>query len=455
MLELLGEANTDALTGLHNRKSWIETLSADVARLKPGQSVVVIAADLDGFKSVNDALGHPAGDVVLQSVARLLQETADDLRMRNAAIARIGGDEFFCSFIAPDDDADEVTRRFAGSVLEHLRNPIELELGDKTERCIVGASFGYTFAQGNRADIDTLVSNADIALYHSKRAGKGRYTKFNPTMRELAEHRLGFETDMRRGLLEGEFVPFFQPQYDLTSGQIVGAEVLARWQHPKRGLLSASEFISEANGLGLSYDIDGAVALAALEFFETHIRHRHTGVRISLNASLSSLTNEDFAFSLISVCEMFGIPPSSIVIEVLETVMLGEAGQSVRTSLHALRKAGFRLVIDDFGTGYSSIETVADLEIEGLKIDGGLVRRSAEVRFEKILSATVAMAKSLQIDVCAEGIETQQALETVKRVGCDTAQGYFLGRPVGGQDFLSILSSHANSQGVTAFPRTG
>lgn len=455
MSKLDSEANTDALTGLLNRKRWLELMSAQLGSLSEGERLVIIASDLDGFKSVNDALGHPAGDLVLKRVAELLETMSDEHQLSKASVARIGGDEFFCSFLASPDNTDAITRNFANSIIQRLEEPIELKLGDSSENCIVGASFGYTSTGDRDEDIDVLVSDADIALYHSKSSGKGRCSKFRPEMRELAEYKLSLETDIRRGVLAGEFIPYYQPQFDISSGEIVGVEVLARWQHPRRGLLSASEFIPDADDIGISDFIDGAIILSALEFFGQRLGNWRGKLTVSLNASAAILTQEGFSLQLASLCEMFEVPTSAIVIEVLETLVLEKNSSSIARSLRDLQQAGFGLVVDDFGTGYSSIETVADLDIEGLKVDRGLVMRSAEERFERVLSATVAMAKGLEVKVCAEGVETKESLAFVERIGFDTAQGNYLSGPKSGAGLVQLLNRESSESVVTEFRTVG
>jgi diguanylate cyclase (GGDEF)-like protein len=302
------DANFDALTGLENRRRFTEGLERQIAERPEACSVVVVALDLDGFKAVNDVLGHPAGDDVLRYVARLLQEETARLPTETPPLmSRLGGDEFFVSFIAQTSAAVSVTETFGATLIGRLKDPVPIALENGDERCIVGVSMGFVTLAAQGALIDTVLADADIALYSSKRAGKGRITRFQPEMREAAVSRLHRETELRRGLLDGEFEPFFQPQVDMATGRFAGFEALARWRHPVRGLLSPDKFLSDAEETNVMNAIEGGLIFKSLDFVAQMNAAGLAIPNMSINVSEHSLRDDGFVENLVGTCAMLGL----------------------------------------------------------------------------------------------------------------------------------------------------
>lgn len=438
------QANYDALTGLENRRRFIKGLEALLVAREDAQSIVVIAMDLDGFKSVNDVLGHPAGDAVLRHVAALL--TAEAGRLEAVApplVSRLGGDEFFLAFVSDTETAAWGAEAFGAAMIERVAEPVPIMVDGNEERCIIGVSLGYTVSAEGPERIDTIVADADIALYHSKRSGKGRITRFRPDMRDAAVSRLHRETELRRGLMEGEFEPFLQPQIHMDTGAFAGFEVLMRWRHPVKGVLAPDLFFAAAEECNLLHAIEGRVMFTALDAVARMETDGLSVPKIALNVSEASLRDETFVENLTGVCSMLGIAPGSVILEILETLTVEVRNEQPSQTLRALIAAGFQTAIDDFGTGYSSLAAVSELEFHFLKIDKSLVQRMSEARAEKVLAATIGMAKGMGAQVIVEGIETQLAYDTMRAMGCDIAQGYLLGRPMEVSDAAEWLKSRA------------
>lgn len=435
------EANHDALTGLLNRKRFAELMQEMFAKQGPDSTLAVVAMDLDGFKAVNDALGHPAGDELLQRVADMLRAQA---RCLNAVeppfLARMGGDEFMMACLLPAQEAFSAVEGFGGCMLDNLEQPIALHASDSGASCLVGMSMGVSFSDDAGGSVGRLLSDADIALYTSKERGKGRLTRFHAALRATAEQRLQLETDLRRAAINGEFHPFFQPQVDLKTGRFVGFEVLARWKHPTRGLLGPDQFAEDAEKIGVLDMIEASLILLALEAMKG-LRDDGFGVpRVFLNVSAQTLRDAEFVENLLSTVSMFCLPTSSIGIEISETVVIEGIDDPAYRSIQRLSQSGFATVLDDFGTGFASLSGLSGLDLHSVKMDQSLVAQISDPRMSKALRASVAMGKSMGLSVCAEGIETSETLDVLRMMGCDQGQGPVIGPLVditGARDWLS------------------
>ncbi|MEM9971932.1 MAG: EAL domain-containing protein, partial [Pseudomonadota bacterium] len=365
------QANHDALTGLANRKRMGEIARQFFAADRTdGAGLVAVGIDLDGFKAVNDTLGHPMGDLVLRNVASLLQTAIDETDgIQKSVIARLGGDEFAVVLTTKPDRVEAVVGALSSYLLESLKRPMRITHGKGSTDCSIGMSLGYATAKQSNSDPDTLISNADIALYEAKRAGKHRIIHFQTSMRDGAEQRHEAETELRHAILNDEFVPFFQPQVSFDTGALTGVEALARWHHPKRGWLTPQSFWAMAEECGMAEMLEGGLAFRSVEAFAAL---RDAGVNIptlGINVSPRMMRDANFAADLVATCNMFLIDPSDVEIEVMEDVLAqGETGAAYET-ISALAKAGCRVVVDDFGVGYSSLSTVSMLDIKGLKLD--------------------------------------------------------------------------------------
>jgi diguanylate cyclase (GGDEF)-like protein len=429
MRQLDRDANYDALTGLENRRRFAEGLQRLIETRPDECSVVVIALDLDGFKAVNDVLGHPAGDEVLRHVAAILkEETAVIPTAAPPLVSRLGGDEFFVCFTAATEVAVPAAEAFGAALIARVKDPLRITLEDGEEQCLVGVSLGFVTLRTHDAVIDTVLADADIALYASKRAGKGRMTRFRPDMRAAAISRLRRETELRRGLMDGEFEPYLMPQVDMETGGFVGFEALARWRHPVHGILGPAAFLPDAEDTNMVNAIEGSVIFKTIDVLAQMNGDGLNVPMVSINVSERSLRDVDFVDNLAGICAMFGVPPSLVTVEILETLTTeGRKEQPLQTILN-LGRRGFRTAIDDFGTGYSSLAAVSSLDVQYLKVDRSLVRQLGEARVEKVLVATIAMAKGMGVKVVAEGVETQHAFDALRAMGCDCAQGHLVGK---------------------------
>lgn len=423
----------DHMTGLANRSRFLaratEMMNDTPRKLN---RMFILAMDLDGFKEVNDTLGHPVGDQVLRHVAKLLRNIVNsEQHVGELILSRVGGDEFLVCGHLPTGDVAKFARELGEKIIAEVEKPILVKLDDnRAEKCVIGVSIGYTFGQASKGNIDLFLSNADIALYESKRSGKGIATAFEGRMRDTAEKRHRLTSELKLALRGLEFKPFFQPQIDLNTGKIYGVEALARWDHPERGLIGPGEFMEMAEDSRVIDALDGQIMLAA---FEAHHKSKSEGVdlgRLSLNASGMALRNSEFCDILLNVAHAHGMSPDQITIEVLESLLIqGETDPATET-IQKLARAGFGIAVDDFGVGYSSLSRLSREEITAIKIDRSLVQRMNEGNMEMVLGAIAAMAKGINATLLAEGIENKRQLASLERLGVDIGQGFFWTAPL-------------------------
>jgi diguanylate cyclase (GGDEF)-like protein len=432
----------DALTGLPNRLLIVEQLElalAQARRHKRRASVMFI--DLDHFKRVNDTLGHRAGDELLcQASARLAAtlRAADALARATTeraphSLARLGGDEFIVMLTDVDEpeDAAGVAQRLVASLAEPM-------VVHGTE-VFASASIGVATFPDDGADIDTLLMNADTAMYRAKAAGRGGFQLYDPSMNARALDRLHLEASLRRALERDEFVLHYQPRIDVLSGRLVGAEALIRWQHPERGLLQPSEFIPLVEDAGLEIPIGEWAIRTACRQSAAWRAAGLAAVPIAVNLASTHLREEGLPGLVATALATHGVPACGLEIEVTESILLADPELSVRIA-QELATLGVQLSIDDFGTGYSSMSYLKKLPIAALKIDRSFVRDlESDPDDAAIVSAIIALAHSLKLKVVAEGVETQAQLAFLQSVACDEYQGFLTGRPVDVQAFTQLL----------------
>lgn len=436
--QLEHSAHHDQLTGLKNRRALQDDLDRRISSLGRSDSrTYVVQLDLDGFKLVNDTLGHPAGDVVLKRVSQVLMNMC-----RNGdTVARVGGDEFVVVLDVPPETAPIRVQNFAEGVISRLSEPMELE----GHLYSIGASAGYAAADTGLVNRDVLISNADIALYVSKKTGKGVATAFTEEMRGEMEKRHSLISDLQRGLDADEFVPFFQPQVGFHDGRLTGFEVLGRWDHSERGIVSPADFIPLAEEVGLIEEIDTKIMMAGLDGIAALRADGWDVPKISLNCSARSLRRPDYCSDLLESLSARNLSSSDIVVEVLETSLIESSGDLAVNTVSDLARAGFEIAIDDFGTGYASLATLAALDISQLKIDRSLVVAMNSAKGKKVIEAIVALSKGLDLVVVAEGIETPTQYSALKSLGCDIAQGYKIGRPMSQIKTFEWLKTYGQS----------
>lgn len=429
--ELRHRALHDPLTGLGNRILFRDRLDHAVARAaRAPESLAVLMIDLDGFKGVNDSLGHAAGDQLLREVATRLRGSVRP----GDTVSRMGGDEFAILIEgAPFDTAATVAQR----IINRLRAPIELEGKPIVCQGSVGISSGST-AIGS----EDLLRHADLAMYAAKQAGKGRYAAFDPSMLSVATERVELESDLRRAVRERTLGLAFQPIVRLPHGQISGAEALVRWQHPTRGNIPPSDFIGMAEESDLIVELGRFVlteACRAAKRFQA-ARPEHENFAVSVNVASRQLVSPWLVKEVREALEETELAPASLVLEITEGALMDDASAIV-PALESLKALGVRLAIDDFGTGWSSLSRLRSFPVDKLKIDRSFVNEiSAAGDDAPIATAVIAMAHSLSLTTVAEGVETVEQLAFLHQHGCEEVQGFLLGRPMPVDALMEVLS---------------
>jgi diguanylate cyclase (GGDEF)-like protein/PAS domain S-box-containing protein len=437
--ELLRQAFTDSLTDLPNRPLFVDRLNhAAVRSDRTGGAVGVLLVDIDGFKVVNDSLGHSAGDRVLTAVAKRLRGCLrpDD------TLARFGGDEF--AVLIEDLDSLDTATALAQKMMAALHRPFQA--GGR--EVIVSASAGITVSAGTRARAADLLREADIALHHAKSSNRAGWIVFNTAVHARSLERMDLETEMP-GLVErGELVLHYQPEVDLGSGVIVGAEALVRWQHPHRGLISPAAFIPIAEQTGSILAIGHWVLQEACRRARDWrpVQPDAEPLVVSVNLSARQLQQPDLVEQVVAVLRDSGLPPGRLRLEVTESAAMQDIEAAVRT-LTALKALGVQLAIDDFGTGYSSLSYLRRLPVDTLKIDRSfLVELESDAQAVAIVRSVTALAHEMGMEVTAEGIETKEQLASAVLLMCDRGQGYYFAPPVTDHALEQLL--HAQTAGA-------
>ena len=419
----------DALSGLPNRVFLSEKLrdAIEVAQSRFGR-VALLFLDLDRFKDVNDTLGHARGDRLLQMVAlRLVKELGD-----RGTIARMGGDEFVV-LLTDCRDAEQV-REVAERIIVSISEPFPL---DEYEQ-FISTSIGISIYPEDGRDDQTLIKNADIAMYRAKERGRNGYYFYNPTLEAPIHMRLSQEKLLRRALELDEFVVFYQPQIDLRTGTVVSVEALVRWNHPKSGLIEPGHFIPSAEISGLIVPLGQWVLATAAK--QVRRWQDHMGpLRLAVNLSGRQFHQRDLRRSVLQALHDADLDPSHLEVEITESVAMSDAAQTV-SIVRELKAAGIRTAVDDFGTGYSSLAYLRRFALDVLKIDGSFVMGVGLEAFdETIVKTVIGMAHSLGLEVVAEGVETMTQLAFLEDNRCDIVQGYAISPPLSAADFEKFM----------------
>ena len=438
-------ADYDSLTHLPNRRLFKERLESVLASARRHKRLVAtLFMDLDHFKRINDTLGHSAGDKLLQEVAERLRcrirptdaIARGDPREPDEPLARLGGDEFVLSII--DITRGEDAARVALRILEVLKDHFVLE----GHEVFITASIGISVYPSDGEDVEALLKNADTAMYHAKSAGRNRYQFYDGSMNSSASHRLSMETGLRRAIERDELVLHYQPQFDVRDGSIVGAEALVRWKHPELGLVPPADFIPLAEETGLIVPIGGWVLCKAFHQSRAWHRDGFGSLRIAVNLSGHQLQPR-FVRMLEELIRTAGFNPSFLELEITESVFMQRAEETIGM-LNDLKSMGLRISIDDFGTGYSSLSYLKRFPVDTLKIDRSFVRDVATHPDDAAITvAIIAMARSLELETIAEGVETREQLVFLQQQGCSLMQGFLLGRPVPAEEFTRALRKNA------------
>lgn len=409
----------DVLTGLANRSQLAAFLNEHRQRGKA--KVGLLHVDLDRFKSVNDTLGHGAGDAVLVHAGKTMQSLVRSLDL----VSRVGGDEFV---IACPDIADElVLKATAERIVTALRKPFLWQ-----DRSIyIGASIGISLSPTSDWDAEELLHEADIALYQVKSEGGGGVTNFDNRLGKLYNHRQRLHAALVTAIREDQFAVVFQPQQDLASGRTLGFEALVRWQHPELGLLLPHAFFDVAEESGLMPEIDRIAAQAALDGLSVLHRGGWPDLRISLNVSARMLGERDFVRTLLREVTERRLEPDQVIVEILETTLFSSTEDATAGSIKQLSNAGFIIELDDFGTGYAGLSHLAQLPIHGVKIDGSMIQRLPDdTTNQAIVRAIIELCHELGLQTVAEGVECLEQRDFLARSGCSAVQGFSIARPM-------------------------
>jgi diguanylate cyclase (GGDEF)-like protein len=422
-------ARLDPLTGLPNRLLLRERLAEALARLaRSGEACALLLVDLDRFKPVNDTLGHPIGDALLEKVADRLRSTVRP----TDTVARIGGDEFVILQAGIRDAAG--TQALARRIVDLIGRTYMVE----GHLLTIGASVGVALAPEDGTDADRLLKNADLALYRAKLDGRGTYRFFEPEMDARMQARRKLELDMRQALARREFQLHYQPQLQLESGRLIGCEALIRWRHPERGLVSPVDFIPLAEEIGLIVPIGEWVIRQACRDAMTW----PDPMSVAVNVSPAQFKSDRLVETIISALATSGLPARRLEVEITEGVLLQENAKTLQT-LHRLRELGVRVSMDDFGTGYSSLSYLRSFPFDKIKIDRSFVKDLAsKPDGEAIIRAIAGLGKSLGMTTVAEGVETSEQMQRIRLEGCTDVQGYLISKPVPTEDLARVFESY-------------
>jgi diguanylate cyclase (GGDEF)-like protein/PAS domain S-box-containing protein len=431
--QIAHSAEHDFLTGLPNRLLLNDRVSQAIALAKRHSYLLaVLFLDLDGFKHINDSLGHSTGDKLLQSVGERLVSCVRGVD----TVSRQGGDEFVMLLPAIEkaEDAAIAARRMLQSV-------VEVHTVEGRDLYVTG-SIGVSVYPTDGPDAETLIKNADTAMYQAKENGRQGYQFFEPAMNVRAVERQSIEESLRRAMERKEFVLHYQPKINLKTGAITGAEALIRWIHPTRGVVSPAQFIPVAEDCGLILPIGDWVLREACAQAREWVDAGLSGMSIAVNVSAMQFQHEGFLKGVFEILEQTGFDPTCLEVEVTESALMKRA-EFTASILQTLRASGIKVAIDDFGTGYSSLSYLRKFPLDALKIDQSFVRQITKTPNETtIVSAIISMARSLKLRTVAEGVETVEELVFLQAHECDEAQGYYFGRPMPPHEFAALLVTH-------------
>lgn len=429
------QAHFDELTQLPNRSMLQERLNQEIAKAqRNAHKLAVLFIDLDKFKEVNDTLGHAQGDQLLREAAQRIRQ---NIRASDT-VARMGGDEFVVLLSELHDG--RMASDVAQALVEHLAAPFELDGGE----VVVSGSIGITLYPDDAQNSESLLKNADQAMYLSKTRGRNQFSYFTRGLEQSAQRRMHMITELRQALLLGQFQVHFQPIVDLDNGRIHKAEALIRWPHPELGSVSPVEFIPLAEETGLIVPIGDWVFDESVRWTQRWRDSLCPDFQVSVNKSPVQFQREKgFTGTWRDKLHALGLPGCSVTMEITEGLLIG-AKSNVQATLRNCREAGIQVAIDDFGTGYSSLSYLKRFEVDYVKIDRAFITNLAPGTSDLALThAIIAMAHALNLKVVAEGVETENQRDLLKQAGCDYAQGYLFARPMPPEELEKLLITRA------------
>ena len=431
-------ARIDALTKIPNRMQFQHLLQRSIARARrAGNSLRLFYIDIDGFKEINDTFGHLAGDATLETVAERLTAALPE----QTIIGRLAGDEFavILKDVGPGNGGGTNTDRIARSLLDRLADPFYVQ----GHEVFMTASLGIAYYPADAPNVIDLIRNADAALYSAKRNGGNVHAYYQPSMNEAAVERLMTKSKLKRAFERDELLVHYQPKYNLESGEIIGAEALVRWELPERGLILPADFIPLAEETNPIVEIGEWVLDKVCEDFRFWQRSVSSPDRVSVNLSLKQLRQPNFISRINSILRGHEVSPTSLELEITETTLMENPSRTVKL-LDQLYALGLHLAIDDFGTGYSSLSALQQFPIGTLKIDRSFVRDMAVNPDDATLVGTIIqMGRNLNLDVVAEGVETEEQLNLLQQLECTYVQGLLFGDPMSSDDFVELLLAQA------------
>jgi diguanylate cyclase (GGDEF)-like protein/PAS domain S-box-containing protein len=429
-------ATHDALTALPNRLMFSNLLSHTIETAKRySNRFALFFIDLDRFKSINDALGHQAGDQLLVDTAQRLRRC---LRTSDV-LARISGDEFV--LLAPQLDNEESAAVVARKIIAEVSEPMYL----LEQKCQITASVGICLYPEHGGDEKTLVKNADSAMYAAKEAGKNNYQFFNSSSTSQSLERMALESELRSALANNEFSLQYQAKLDLRNNNITGVEALLRWNNPKYGSISPAQFIPMAEETGLIVPIGRWVLMTACKQNVEWQKQGLPPICVAVNISARQFLNRDLLINIKEALEESGMAPELLELEITESMVMHHVDQAVAL-LYEIKKLGARIAIDDFGTGYSSLAQLKRFPIDTLKVDRSFINEVAhDADDQAITDAVIALGKSLSLTIIAEGVETKEQQDFLRKHSCDEMQGYYFSRPVPPAEFSELLRTHSKT----------
>jgi predicted signal transduction protein with EAL and GGDEF domain len=442
----------DSLTNLPSRPLFLDLLNREINSAKrSGKSVAVFFFDLDEFKKINDTFGHSAGDHLLISIGkrlkkylrpsdiigRSIQPIDVDQKHAENYLARIGGDEF--TFIIPDLSDKNLTTGIAERILSLFKEPFQI-----TDREIfISTSIGIAFYPDDGKDVETLLKNADIAMYKAKEVGKNTFRYYSSDMNKKAKERINIENKMRYAIRDNEFQLYYQPQYNIDNGQLIGMEALIRWEDKDLGFVSPANLIQLAEETGMIIDIgEWAINSACRQGKKWHDQG-FDNLRLGVNLSVRQFFDQNLVEKIRAAIDTTLFNPSLLELEITETAMMCDTDRALHI-VHELKEMGVKIALDDFGTGYSSLIHLKLFPIDKLKIDQMFIRNADfKGRDGIIISSIIDMCHKLNIQAVAEGVETKDSLEYLKGIKCHLAQGFYLNPPLPIEKF-EIMLNHRN-----------
>jgi diguanylate cyclase (GGDEF)-like protein/PAS domain S-box-containing protein len=428
------QAYHDLLTKLPNRELFLDRLKLSMSHADRNESkLAVMFLDMDGFKFINDSLGHAVGDSLLQQVSNRLKKVLRD----SDTVSRIGGDEF--SILIPELQNRDEASLVAQKLIDGFYKPITLDSHEIT----ISFSIGISIYPDDASNTDQLIKNADMAMYHIKGRGKNGFEYFSDHMQGIYEQRHTIEQDIRKALDQNQFEAYFQPQYNISNSTIFGLEALIRWNHPDKGLIYPDNFIPVAEEIGLINEIGLFMLRKGCQYLREWLDNGYDPIKLSINVSAFQLAESQFDVIVCNLIRQYSLPPNLLMVEITETTLMLEM-ETILPRLKNLVKCGIGICIDDFGVGYSSLSYLQKLPINILKIDRSFLSCiTSDPDKACVIKAIVAMARELHLEVIVEGVETEQHLEYIRQIGCKMVQGFLLGRPAPHAEVTKLLQKTA------------